>query len=358
MNQPQYPFPDMPSGADIGKLWRRIKPVFTVVAVILALIIIGVTSYYQVEPDEVAVVTRFGRFTEISEPGPHFKIPFVDRVMKLPAKQQLKAEFGFRTIDAGINSSFTRDLETEKESLMLTGDLNVAVVEWIVHYQISDAYAALFKVRNSVIDGEVNFEDVLRDLTEAAMREVVGDYSITEVLTSGREEILQLARVSLAELCARYETGLTIQRIELRVSAPPETVKPSFNEVNQAEQERDRLSNEAWAQYNKEIPKARGEARQMLQEAEGYAKERVNRALGDVARFKEIRREYARAMDVTRTRLYFETMNTVLPRAGKKLIVEGDAKNGVIPMLFPFSQSGEPAAALPAAGRASQGGAP
>jgi modulator of FtsH protease HflK len=354
MNQPQYPFPDMPSGSDIRKIWKRLKPVITIIAVILGVLIIGVTSYYQVEPDEVGVVKRFGKFLEISEPGPHFKIPFVDAVVKVPAKQQLKAEFGFRTIEAGVNSSFARDLDTQKESMMLTGDLNVAVVEWIVHYQISDPYAALFKVRNSVIDGEVVFEDVLRDLTEAAMREVVGDYSIDEVLTSGREEILQLARVRLSELCARYETGLTIQRIELRVSAPPDPVKPSFNEVNQAEQERDRLSNEAWAQYNKEIPRARGEARQLLQEAEGYAVERVNQSKGDASRFLALQTQYARSPEVTRTRLYLETMNKILPMAGKKLFTDTGSKGGVYPLLYPITQGMTPP---PAAAAISQGGA-
>jgi modulator of FtsH protease HflK len=343
MDHDQYPFPDMPTSADLQRLWRRLKPLLTLIVAILAIIVIGVASYYQIEPDEVGVVKRFGKFLEISEPGPHFKIPFVDAIVKVPAKQQLKAEFGFRTVNSGINSSFTRDAETQAESMMLTGDLNVAVVEWIVHYQISDPYAALFKVRNSVVENEVVFEDVLRDLTEAAMREVVGDYSIDEVLTSGREEILQLARVRLSELCARYETGLTIQRIELRVSAPPDPVKPSFNEVNQAEQERDRLSNEAWAQYNKEIPRARGEARQILQEAEGYAVERVNQAKGDATRFLALQKQYAKSPEVTRTRLYLETMNKILPQAGKKLYTDAGSKGGVYPLLYPIGQGMTPA---------------
>ena len=236
-------------------------------------------------------------------------------------------EFGFQTVREGVQSAFNRDIDSRKESTMLTGDLNVAVVEWIVHFQITDPYQYLFKVRNTV--------DTLRDLSEATMREVVGDYSVTEVLTRGREMILEEVKVKLAEKCKLYETGLAIQRIELKDSAPPDPVKPSFNEVNQAEQERDRLQNEAWAQYNKEIPKARGQARQMVQEAEGYATERVNRAKGDVAKFVALEREYARAPRVTRTRIYLETLNEILPNAGRKIFVDEKAK-GVVPMLFPM----------------------
>jgi membrane protease subunit HflK len=247
-------------------------------------------------------------------------------VKKVPAKRQHKLEFGFRTESAGRKSEFRRDSLHARESTMLTGDLNVAIVEWIVHYKISDPYQYLFKVRSP--------EDTLRDLAEATVRAVVGDYSVTEVLTKGREEVLEKARVLLSELCKRYETGLSIQRIELKDSAPPGPVKPSFNEVNQAEQERDRLQNEAWARYNQEIPKARGEAKQLIQEAEGYAVERVNRARGDAERFLAIQKEYARAPVVTRARLYLETMTEVLPKAGKKVFLDEKAK-GVMPLLFP-----------------------
>lgn len=338
MNQPQYPFPDMPSGADIGKLWRKLKPMITIIVLILIAIIVIFTSYYQIEPEEVGVVTRFGKFTEISEPGPHLRIPIVDAVIKVPAKQQLKVEFGFRTLYAGEKSMFTRDLETNGESMMLTGDLNVAMLEWIAHYQIADPYRYLFKVRG------MQTEETLRSLGESTMREVIGDYSITEVLTTGREEILRNGRERLSHMCEMFETGVTIQRIELRNSAPPDPVKPSFNEVNQAEQERDRLQNDAWAEYNKEIPRAKGEARQVLQEAEGYAVERVNQAKGDTSRFLALQRQYARSPEVTRTRLYLETMNKILPRAGKKLYSDAGSKNGVVPLLYPITQGMTPAA--------------
>jgi membrane protease subunit HflK len=303
--------------------------------VVLVLIgVVGMTCWYQVEPEELAVVTRLGKYNETTEPGLQFKIPFVDQVTKIKAKRQLKQEFGFTTEAAGVKSAFRRDATSRKESTMLTGDLNVAVVEWIVHYKISDPKQFVFKVRNVT--------DTLRALSEAAMRSVVGDYSVTEVLTSGREEILENARIKLAEMCKLYETGLAIQRIELKDSAPPDPVKPSFNEVNQAEQERDRLRNEAWAKYNSEIPKAKGEAKKLIQQARGYASARINRAEGDAERFLQIEREYARAPNVTRTRIYLETMTEVLPKAGKKVLMDRDAK-GIMPLLFP-SDKGAPQA--------------
>jgi membrane protease subunit HflK len=298
--------------------------------------VIGMTSWYQVNPDELAVVTLFGKYVDTKESGLHFKIPVAHQVIKIKAKRQLKEEFGFRTEEAGVKSEFRRDGFTRKESTMLTGDLNVAVVEWIVHYKIADPKQYVFKVRNVT--------ETLRALSEATMRSVVGDYSVTEVLTRGREEVLEKARLQLSELCKNYETGLAIQRVELKDSAPPDPVKPSFNEVNQAEQERDRLQNEAWAKYNSEIPKARGEAKKLIQQARGYAAARQNRAQGDAQRFSEIEREYSRAPNVTRTRLYLETMTEVVPKAGKKVLVDEKVK-GVLPMLFTGDGAGMPGGA-------------
>ncbi len=330
MDDRDNPFSNPQESIDAAKTaYKKHSPVIKFLFVI-AVIGLGIAAtYYQVNPDEVGVLTRFGKFVRTAEPGPHFKIPVIDTVQRVKAKRQLKKEFGFRTESAGVKSAFRRDIMSTKESMMLTGDLNVAIVEWIVHYRIKDPYQYVFKVRN--------VEPTLQALSEATMRSVVGDYSVTEVLTRGREEILEKARLKLAELCDRYETGIAIQRIELKDSAPPDAVKPSFNEVNQAEQESERMQNEAWAKYNKEIPKARGEAQQVLQEAEGYAIERVNNARGEVERFLALQKEYARAPNVTRTRLYLETLNTVLPKAGKKIFVDEGAK-GVVPMLFPLNR--------------------
>ncbi|MCP4605464.1 MAG: FtsH protease activity modulator HflK [Proteobacteria bacterium] len=321
------PFSVPPQGLDDAKeMYQKHSGGMKWVLLVVLAILLGSSAYYQVEPDEVGVLTRFGKFEMIAEPGPHIKIPLVDNVLKVPAKRQLKQEFGFRTESAGIKSAFRRTQGTSRESMMLTGDLNVATIEWIVHYKIADAYQFVFKVRN--------VEATLHALSEATMRSVVGDYSVTEVLTRGREEVLEKARHQLAELCTRYETGIAIQRIELKDSAPPEPVKPSFNEVNQAEQERDRMQNEAWSKYNQVVPKARGQAKQLIQEAEGYAVERVNKARGDADRFLAIQEEYAKAPEVTRTRIYLETMTEVLPRAGKKVIMDETAK-GIMPLLFP-----------------------
>jgi membrane protease subunit HflK len=186
-----------------------------------------------------------------------------------------------------------------------------------------------------------NVRDTLRAMSEATLRSVVGDYSVTEVLTLGREEILELAQEKLSELCKRYDTGIDITRIELKDSAPHDRVKPSFNEVNQAEQERDRLQNDAWAAYNKVIFRAQGEAQQKIQEAEGYAVERINNAKGDAQRFLDIQKEFAAAPEVTRTRLYLETMNRVLPKTGKKVIIDENAKS-MLPLLMPMSAGGTP----------------
>jgi membrane protease subunit HflK len=283
-----------------------------------------VSSYYQVEPDEVALVTRFGRYARTTNPGPHAKIPFgVERVQKVPVQRQLKQEFGFRTERAGIQSTFHRDDRTRGEALMLTGDLNVATVQWIVQYKVSDPYKYLFKLRD--------VEDTFRLMAEASMRTVVGDHSVTELLTVGREAIAAKAKELLSNLCKLYDNGISVQQLVLQDVDPPESVKPSFNEVNQAIQERERAINEAWAEYNQEIPRARGLAEQKIEAAEGYAVDRVNRAKGDAQRFVALEEQYRKAPEVTRARIYLETMSAVLPNAGRKLILDEKTK-GLLPM--------------------------
>jgi membrane protease subunit HflK len=302
------------SGEGFGK--SKIALVVLVVAVILG----SLTSYYQVEPDEVGVVRRFGRFLETTNPGPHFRIPFgIDQVQKVPVQRQLKMEFGFRSERTSAPKS-----ELSRESLMLTGDLNVAVVEWIVQYKIKDPYSFLFKVRN--------VDETLRSLSEAAMRTVVGDHSVNEVLTTGRQKIATEAKDVLQALADRYDAGADIQQVVLQDVNPPDPVKPSFNEVNQAIQEKERAINEAQAELNKAIPRARGEAEQAIRAAEGYAIERVNRARGEAQRFSATHAEYQRNPDVFRRRLYLETLAEVLPKAGHKVILDDKAK-GMTPIL-------------------------
>lgn len=289
------------------------------------------SSWFTVDPEEVGVVLRFGKYVRTVEPGLNFKIPFgTEDVYKVPVERQLKQEFGFRTLRAGIRSEYD-DSRYRDESLMLTGDLNVADVEWIVQYRIQDPYKFLFKVRN----GERTF----RDINEAVMREIVGDRTVNEVLTIGRQEIADAVSLRVQELCDNYETGIKLDQVVLQDVNPPDEVKPSFNEVNTAQQEREKLINQAQSEYNKVIPKARGDADRQIEEAKGYALERVNQAKGEAARFTSLYNEYAKAREVTRRRIYLETMNEVLSKVGKKLITDKDA-SGILP-LFNFNEGGQ-----------------
>lgn len=240
-------------------------------------------------------------------------------------ERQQKQEFGFRT--TSLRTTETKYQKTEsdvEESLMLTGDLNLADVEWVVQYRIDSAYNFLFKVREP--------EKTLRDISEASMRQIVGDRTVNEVLTVGRTEVASKARDLMQSLCNEYQLGIKVDQVVLQDVNPPDPVKAAFNAVNQAQQEKETLINEARSEYNKVIPKARGQAKETLQKAEGYALERVNNALGEVARFSDLYAEYSKAPEVTRRRIYLETMNKVLPQLGQKIITDKDGNN-VLPLL-------------------------
>ncbi len=316
---PKLEFPDLSKLKDnLGKL-RWIVPG-------VALLLLVATSAYTVQAEEVGVIMRLGKYHHSAEPGLRFRLPFgIERLQKVPIRRQLKAEFGFVTISSGIRSEFdTRGARFADESRMLTGDLNAAVVQWVVQYRIIDAEKYLFRVRD--------VEQTFRDMTEAVMRRVVGDRTVNEVITIGRQLIEDDVKVGLQALCDAYETGLRVDDVVLQDVNPPDPVKPSFDEVNQAEQERERLINEAQSQYNQQVPRALGEAQRTIQEAEGYALDRVNRAEGDAARFKALYTEYRKAPEVTRQRMYLETMNEILPKMGSKFIVD-DELDGVLPLL-------------------------
>jgi membrane protease subunit HflK len=282
------------------------------------------TAFYTVGPEQIGIVLRLGKYVRSSEPGLHAKIPFlVERVIKVPVQRQLKEEFGFRTVSAGVRSQYTTKGHTG-ESNLLTGDLNAAVVEWVVQYRIVDPYKYLFRVRNVRL--------TFRDMSEAVMRRVVGDRTVNEVLTVGRQEIADEVLKGLQRLCDQYETGIKVEQVVLQDVNPPDPVKPSFNEVNEAQQEMERLINQAQSEYNKVIPRARGEAKQTIQQAEGYALDRLNRARGDSARFVAVYRAYINAPQVTRKRIYLETMNEILPEVKRKIVVDDDLRN-VLPLL-------------------------
>ncbi len=298
------------------------RPIVIGLAAILGLVLL-MGSVYQIQPEEAGVVLRLGRFVRTTDPGLRFKFPFFEQVEKVPVERQLKQEFGFRTQVAGVQSTFlTAGLEDE--SLMLTGDLNVAVVEWIVQYRVADPYDYLFRVRN--------VEETFRDMNEAVVRAVVGDRTVTEVLTIGRQDIEVTAQVALQELCDQYQNGIRIEQVVLQDVNPPDPVKPSWDEVNQAQQQRDRLINEALTDYNAVIPRARGEAEQTILQAEGYALNRVNRSEGDAARFMAVYEEYRLAPEVTRSRMYLETMSEMMARVPNKVILDSDAQ-GILPLL-------------------------
>jgi membrane protease subunit HflK len=297
----------------------------------LIVVIFLFSSFFTVGPEEVGVIQRFGAYTRTTSPGLNFKLPFgIETVQKVPIERQLKEEFGFRTKVAGIRSTFDPK-EFREEKLMLTGDLNASDVEWIVQYRIVDPYKYLFKVRDPT--------QTFRDMNEALMREVVGDRSVNEVLTVGRVEVANEVARHLQIMCDEYETGIKVDQIVLQDVTPPEPVKPAFNEVNEAQQEREKLINQARSEYNKVIPKAKGDAARVIEEAKGYAIERVNQARGESVKFNAIFKEFSKAPEVTQQRIYLETMNEVLPKVGRKLIIDKEM-TGILP-LFQFEKEGK-----------------
>ena len=312
---------------DILSKFRGMKGKFPGFWIIIAIVIILVflsSSIYTIGVNEVGVVQRFGKYVRTTSPGLHFKLPRgIEKLTKVAVREIKKEEFGLRTIKAGIRTQYASSTAYLNESLMLTGDLNVAVVPWIVQYRIKDPYKYLFKVRN--------VGSTLRDLAESTMRLVVGDRSINEVI-SKREEIADQANVLLQQELDGAETGINVVTIEMKKTNVPEPVQPSFNEVNQATQEKEKMVYQAREEYNKAIPAAKGNAEKTVKSAEGYALDRINRAKGDAARFLSLYAEYSKAKDVTRRRLYLETLKDVFPKLGNKYIIDEDQKN-VLPLL-------------------------
>lgn len=293
--------------------------------ILIALIIaalLGISTFYTVAVDEVGVVQRFGKYVRTSQPGLNFKLPAgIEKVTNVKVRRVYKEEFGFRSARAA-NQRFATDSENSV-ALMLTGDLNVALVPWIVQYRIKDPYNFLFKVRD--------VRRLLMDMSEAAMRQVIGDRSINEVI-SKREEIADEAKLVLQKELDLAESGIHVVTIEMKKTNVPAPVQPSFNEVNQATQEKEKLIYQAKEGYNKAIPEARGEAEKIIKEAEGYALDRVNRAKGDAQRFNALYTEYIKAQDVTKRRLYLDTLRETFPKLGQKYIIDSEQQN-VLPLL-------------------------
>ncbi|MFG0261838.1 MAG: FtsH protease activity modulator HflK [Novipirellula sp. JB048] len=301
--------------------FRRMPILWVIPAIVL--IYAAFTSVYTVQAESQGVVLRFGKYVRNADPGLRFKLPFhIERVSMVPVKRQLKQEFGFDTNESSNLNQFSTEQDAERG--MVTGDLNAATVEWVIQYRVRDPELYLFKVRKP--------EKTLRDISESVMRTVVGDRTVDEVITVGRQEIEADALTRLQALVDKFELGLSIDQVQLKNVNPPRPVQRSFNEVNQAQQEREQLINVANGEYNKVVPRASGEAEQKIQAAEGYALKRVNEAEGDVARFNALMTEYLKAPEVTKQRIYIETMRQIVPHLGKKIIIDEQASQ-ILPLL-------------------------
>lgn len=295
-------------------------------SVFFILLLVGLSvwsSYYTVPSDSVAVVQRFGKHLKEVPPGLHFKFPLgIDKATIVPVKRQLKQEFGFTT--PGAKDPYQGSRSGGRETQMVTGDLNAALVEWVVQYRISDPVRFLFEVREPA--------ETLRYVSESVMREVVGDRTVDEVITIGRQEIEIDALVKMQELSSKYVMGISIDQVQLKNINPPKPVQESFNEVNQAQQSKEKLINEARQEYNKVIPLAEGEKDQRIREADGYRLKRINEAEGDASRFNALFAEYHKAPEVTRRRIYIETMQSVMPSIQSKVLVD-EQMRGLLPLL-------------------------
>lgn len=296
-----------------------------VVAVLLLFVWGGISStYYTVDVSEEGVVVRFGQYLKTTPPGLHFKLPFgIDTVYKVASKRRLQQEFGFRSAGSSDGRTVYSDKGYSAESLMLTGDLNVADVSWILQYEISDPWKYLFHAKD--------VEQNIRDVSLSIMRRVVGDRLVGDVLTVGRIEIADEARHLTQEVLDKYDMGVRIVTVNLQDVNPPDSVKPAFNDVNAAKQQQEEVINGAEREYNRVIPEARGRAEQLLSNAEAYSIGAVNRAKGDASRFSSIAAEYAKAPDATRTRIYIEAMEALLLEVRRLTIVDG-ALEGLLPI--------------------------
>ncbi len=323
MNYPMKPPPSVDPAKVLAEIGRRL-PIIAIGVVVALLVLAGMSMFYTVQPEERAVVKRFGAIIRIDDPGLNIKLPFgVDEIQLVATERVLKEEFGFRTESIGQRTRYSQQ-DFPDESLMLSGDLNIIDMEWVIQYRISDPIHFLYSLREPT--------HTLRDITESVMRRVVGNHLGSEVLTTARVEIANQVREEVQEAIDAYESGIHVVTIELQDVVPPRAVQPAFNEVNEARQERERMINEATKQANQVIPRARGEANRVIAEAEGYATERINQAQGEVARFRSILAEYERAPEVTRRRMYLESLQEVLPSVGSLLVIQ-DGSGSPLPLL-------------------------
>jgi membrane protease subunit HflK len=280
-------------------------------------------GFKSIPANSVGVKTRFGAYHTIVNPGLAYAIPYVDRIHIVPTQRLLKLEFGLFDTQSTTNQ-YQRDIQGEDTETMITGDLNTALVPWVVQYRIADPRTYLFGAREP--------EQTLRDLSESVMREVIGDRTVDEVLTIGRHDIEAATLSRLADLCSHYDLGIQIQQVQLATVRPPPVVQAAFNEVNQAQQEKQTAINQAWAVYNDAVPNARGSAKEREKQAEAYAFRRVNESKGEAQKFSLLLAEYRKAPEITRRRLYLEAMQAILPNLQRKVIVD-DSLKGILQTL-------------------------
>ncbi|PIN79981.1 FtsH protease activity modulator HflK [Candidatus Woesearchaeota archaeon CG10_big_fil_rev_8_21_14_0_10_30_7] len=346
---------------EIIQTWRQVKKVGKLALSGLLGATLLWSSIYTVQPEAEGVVQRFGAYVRTTEPGFHFKAPFgIESVTKVPVRTVQKEEFGFRTLKSGLDSQYLSvndldkvsanelndfvkelDLKPERDTralkeqvktllkseyLMLTGDLNIADVEWIVQYQIKDPVAYLFNIKEP--------SNSIRDASQAVMRRIIGNGSIDEAITIGRIENESMAKAELQTLLDQYNSGIHVVTVKLQSSNPPERVRPAFNQVNEAMQQKEEKINNAMQQYNNEVPRAIGEAQRTIEQANGYAVERVNEAQGNVDKFLKVLEEYTKAPEITRQRLYLETMSELLPKIRDKVIVDDAGLNSGFYRMF------------------------
>jgi membrane protease subunit HflK len=295
---------------------RLILGLIACIGIIMALFTLFF-GFFSIPANSVGVKTRFGAYEAIVNPGLAYAIPHVDEIRIVPTQRLLKLEFGFSTPNS--TNPYQGDPQPEDTETMITGDLNTALVPWVVQYRITDPKMYLFGAREP--------EQTLRDLSESVMREVIGDRTVDEVLTIGRHDIETSTLKRLADLSSQYDLGVQIQQVQLATVRPPPVVQAAFNDVNQAQQEKQTAINQAWAVYNDAVPNARGQAKETEKKAEAYAFRRVNEAKGDAQKFSLLLTEYRKAPDITRRRLYLEAMQAILPNLQKKVIVDDSLKS-------------------------------
>lgn len=317
MNQ-NNPFP----GAE--KIISFLKKLSIIPILVLILLIVVPTMIYTVGPDEDAVILRFGKYTRTTAPGLHLKWPFnFETVSKVPVRKVLKMEFGYRTINPGVRSTYSES-NYERESIMLTGDLNIIDASWIIQYQVKDAKDFLFNVARV----DVN----LYDISQAVIREVMGDRTVSEAINEAREEIEIESLKKMQKILDDYKMGVHLLAIKLQDVTPPEKVKPSFDDVNAAVQDASQTINIANRELTKLTQEEQGKAEQTVKMAEAYAVDVVNRAKGDAARFTSLYEEYRKAPDITKKRLYFESIRDTLKKTDQVYVVDPEVK-GLVPLL-------------------------